>query len=88
MIWKNPEHKEDKARNKTVREYQQLGEKQWKEKTHYHMQSLVEGTMYRLKRLGRQLMARDFDRQVAEVHTKIAVLNRFTMLGMPVTVAI
>lgn len=62
VIWKNPEHKEDKARNKTVREYQQLGEKQSKEKTRYHMRSLVEGTMYRLKHLGRQLVARDFER--------------------------
>ena len=44
--------------------------------------------MYRLKRSGWQLMARDFARQVAEVHTKIAVLNRFTMLGMPITVAV
>ena len=62
VIWKNPEHEGDKARNKTVREYQQLGEKQSKEKTRYHMRSLVEGTMYRLKHLGRQLVARDFER--------------------------
>lgn len=88
VICKNPKHEGDKTRNQTVREYQQLGEKQWKEKTGYHRRSLVEGTMYRLKRLGRQLMARDFARQVAEVHTRIAVLNRFTMLGMPVTVVV
>ena len=31
------------------------------------------------------LMARDFDRQVAEIQIRIAVLNRYTALGIPVT---
>jgi hypothetical protein len=35
--------------------------------------------------LGQRLMARDFDRQVAEVQVRVAVLNRFTALGIPVT---
>ena len=30
-------------------------------------------------------MARDFDRQVAELQVRIAVLNRYTALGIPVT---
>jgi hypothetical protein len=30
-------------------------------------------------------MARDFDRQVAELKIRIAVLNRYTALGIPVT---
>ena len=30
-------------------------------------------------------MARDFDRQVAEFHVRVAVLNGFTVLGIPVT---
>ena len=54
----------------------------------YHRRSLVETAMFRLKRLGDRLMARGFDAQVAEVHIRIAVLNRWTMLGMPVTVAV
>jgi len=29
-------------------------------------------------------MARDFDRQVAEIQIRIAVLNRYTALGIPV----
>jgi hypothetical protein len=33
-------------------------------------------------------MARDFDRQVAEVQIRAAVLNRFTALGIPVTMAV
>jgi len=40
-----------------------------------------------LKLLGQRLMARDFDRQVAEVQVRAAVMNRFTTLGIPVTVS-
>ena len=30
-------------------------------------------------------MSRNFDRQTAELRTHIAILNRFTALGIPVT---
>ncbi|RAP39582.1 IS5 family transposase, partial [Rhodovulum viride] len=40
-----------------------------------------------VKLLGQRLMSRDFDRQVAEVQIRAAVLNRFTALGIPLTVA-
>jgi hypothetical protein len=33
-------------------------------------------------------MARDFDRQVAEVKVRIAVMNGYTALGVPVTKAV
>jgi hypothetical protein len=33
-------------------------------------------------------MARDFDRQVAELQVRAAILNRFTRLGTPTTVAV
>ena len=38
-----------------------------------------------VKLLGQGLMARDFDRQVAELQVRIVVLNRYTALGIPVT---
>ncbi len=60
----------------------------WKKVSGYHKRSLVETAMFRFKRLGDRLMACDFDRQVAEVHISIVVLNRFVSLGMPVTVAV
>ena len=41
--------------------------------------------MHCLKLMGQSLMARDFDRQVAEIQIRIAVLNRDTALGIPVT---
>lgn len=40
-----------------------------------------------VKQLGLRLMSRDFARQVAEVQIRAAVMNRFTTLGIPVTVA-
>jgi hypothetical protein len=40
--------------------------------------------MHCVKLLGQSLMARDFERQVAEIQIRIAVLNRYTALGIPV----
>jgi hypothetical protein len=40
-----------------------------------------------VKLLGQRLISRDFDRQVVELHVRVAVLNRFTALGIPVTEA-
>lgn len=41
--------------------------------------------MHCVKLLGQRLSARDFDRQVAELQVRVAVLNGFTALGLPVT---
>lgn len=38
-----------------------------------------------VKLLGQRLMARDFDRQVAEFQVRVAVLNGYTALGKPDT---
>ncbi len=38
-----------------------------------------------MKLLGQKHMARDFDRQTAELQIRIAILNRFTALGTPAT---
>ena len=48
----------------------------------------VEAKMRCFKLLGERVMARDFDRQVAELQVRAAVLNRFTRLGTPVTVPV
>ena len=37
------------------------------------------------KLLGERVMARDFDRQVAGLQIRAAILNRFTALGTPQT---
>jgi len=41
--------------------------------------------MHCVKLPGQRLAARHFDRQVAEFQIRVAVLNGFTALGIPVT---
>jgi len=47
--------------------------------------ALHEPKVREAKLLGQHLMARDFDRQVAEFQIRVAVLNGFTALGTPIT---
>ncbi|MDD2729295.1 IS5 family transposase [Malikia sp.] len=54
----------------------------------YHRRSLVETKMRCVKLMGERVMARDFDRQVAELQVRAAILNRFTQLGTPETVRV
>ena len=75
------------ARNEALRASTYLGRALWRRWSQYHRRSRVETKMNCLKLLGQNLMARDFDRQVAEVQVRAAVLNRFTALGIPVAVA-
>ena len=37
--------------------------------------------MRRLKSFGERIASRDPDRQTAEIHTRIALMNRFSALG-------
>ncbi|XDB00321.1 hypothetical protein AB1M95_10805 [Sulfitobacter sp. LCG007] len=41
--------------------------------------------MHCVRLLGQRLMTRDFNRQVAEIQVRIAVLNGYTALGIPIT---
>lgn len=43
--------------------------------------------MHCVKLIGQRLMARDFDRQVAGGQIRIAIMNGYTALGIPVTQA-
>lgn len=73
-------------RNAILHAMRRLGRRIWKKWTGYHRRSLVETKMRCFKLLGERAMARDFDRQVAELHVRAAILNRFTQLGTPTTV--
>lgn len=75
-------------RNEALRACVRLGRRIWKAWSGYHRRSLVETKMHCLKRLGERLMARTFERQVVEVHVRVALMNRFTQLGRPTTVAV
>ena len=73
------------ARNEAVSAQRYLGRTLWRRLSGYHRRSRVETKMHCLKLMGQSLMARDFDRQVAEVQIRIVVLNRYTALGIPIT---
>lgn len=82
--WK-PSTKGAVARNEALRASKYLGRAIWRRWSGYHLRGRVETKMHCVKLLGQRLMARDFDRQVAEIHVRIAVLNGYTALGIPVT---
>ena len=76
------------ARNDAIRASRYLGRALWRKWSGYHRRSRVETKMHCVKLLGQRLMARDFDRQVAEVQVRVAILNGYTALGIPVTKAL
>ena len=75
-------------RNETLRASKYLGRAIWRNWSGYHRRSRAETKMNCMKLLGQRLMARDFDRQVAEVQVRIAIMNGYTALGIPVTKAV
>ena len=73
------------TRNEAVNASRYLGRAIWRRWSGYHRRSRVETKMHCVKLLGQSPMARDFDRQVAEIQIRVAVLNKYTALGVPVT---
>lgn len=76
------------VRNQAVLACRCLGRSIWKKWSGYHRRSLVETKMHCFKRLGERLQARTFERQVVELHVRVAILNRFTHMGRPQTVSV
>lgn len=76
------------ARNEALRASKRVGRTIWRRWSGCHRRSRVETRMHCVKLLGQRLMARDFDRQVAEFQVRVAVMNGFTALGIPETQAI
>jgi len=70
-----------KARNEILRASQHFGRAFWKHWTGYHARSRVEAKMRCLKAFGDRIASRDPNRQTAEIHTRIALMNRFSALG-------
>lgn len=85
-LWKPNTHGA-RARNEAVRSSKYLGRALWRHLTGYHCRSRVETKMHCVELLGQRLSARDFDHQVAEIQIRAAILNGFTALGIPRTVA-
>ncbi|PTW36427.1 transposase, partial [Rhodovulum kholense] len=70
-----------KARNETLRATRYYGRAFWKRWTGYHARSRGEAKMRCLKAFGERIAARDPDRQTAEIHIRVALINRFNALG-------
>ena len=75
-----------KSRNNKLTAIKRLGRAIWKRWAGYHQRNLVETAMHRFKRLGGRLHARKPTQQTVEVHVRCAIINRWTLLGIPITV--
>jgi len=71
-----------------VRACKRFGRRLWRIWSGYHRRSLVETKMHCFKRLGKRVTARTFERQVVELHVRVAVLHCFSQMGRPQTVAV
>ena len=72
------------ARDRTVRRVNELGRRQWKKESGYHLQARVENTFFRYKSIiGDRLRARHPESQEAEALIACNILNRMFELGRP-----
>lgn len=69
-----------RARNENLRATRHYGRAFWKRLTGYHAGSRVEAKMRYLKSFGGRIAARDPNRQTAEIHIRVAFINRFNAL--------
>ena len=76
------------AGNEALRASRRLGRTIWRRWSGYYRRSRAETKMHCVKLPGQRLAARDLDRQLAEFQIRVAVLNGFTALGIPVTQAV
>lgn len=75
---------EPHKRDENLRQIRKIGRRKWKERSGYHVRSLIEATMFRLKTiLGEKLNARKFENQATEFLVSCNILNRMSALGMP-----
>ncbi len=78
-----------RPRDYVVWDVQQQGRSQWKQQSGYHRRSLVENRFYRYKQLlGDKLVSRKLANQQVEAMIKCHILNKLTLTGMPLSVAV
>lgn len=84
-VWKHGNTKTERLkRDENLRAIRKDGRKQWKRNSGYHVRSLVETTMFRLKTIfGNELSARLLETQTTQALVRCAALNKMTQLGMP-----
>lgn len=83
QLWKSPTAGAI-ARNEALKTCKYLGRALRRKLTGHHRRGRAETKMHCVKLLGQGLMARDFDRQGAELQIRIASPNRYTALCIPV----
>lgn len=72
------------SRDENLRAIRRSSRRVWKIKSGYHVRSLVETTMYRLKTIfGGKLKNRKLHNQRTEARIRCRILNRFKRLGKP-----
>jgi hypothetical protein len=77
------------TRGSIVKRITEIGSKAWKVEAGYHRRSLAETAMHRVKALfSPTLKSRTLPNQKTEAAITVNCLNRFTELGMPVSVKI
>jgi hypothetical protein len=84
-IWKHGNTKAERLkRDENLRTIRKDGRKEWKEKSGYHVRSLAETIMFRLKTIfGDGLSARLIETQTTQALIRCMALNKMTHLGMP-----
>ena len=84
-IWKHGNTKTERLkRDENLRAIRKDGRKEWKKSSGYHVRSLAETTMFRLKTIfGNELSARLLETQTTQALVRCAALNKMTHLGMP-----
>src|SRR3990172_6244655 len=84
-IWKHGNTKAERLkRDENLRSIRKDGRKEWKKNSGYHIRSLAEATVFRLKTIfGDELSARLLETQTTQALVRCAALNRMTHLGMP-----
>ena len=77
------------ARDRTIRQVQQAGRRQWKKDSGYHQQARVENAFFRYKLIiGESLRARRRAGQETEAILACNILNQMTQRGRPASYAI
>lgn len=84
-IWQHGNTKAERLkRDENLRSIRKHGRKAWKQESGYHVRSLSETIMFRLKTIfGDELSARLIETQTTQALIRCAALNKMTHLGMP-----
>lgn len=84
-IWKHGNTQAERLkRDENLRAIRKHGRKEWKKDSGYHVRSLAETAMFRLKTIfGDSLSSRLLETQTTQALVRCAALNKMTHLGMP-----